>query len=158
MDLESKKSELRKKFLALRKFFSERERQSASKEIAEKLIELKEVKSASVILSYKCIGSEVDLDAFNCELEKSGKKINYPEKTVEQTRKNYDLVLVPGVAFDLRGYRLGRGGGFYDKLLPELKCTKIGIAFDMQVIEQLPHETHDAKVDFIITEKQLIRF
>ena len=65
-----------------------------------------------------------------------------------------DLILVPGVAFTRSGERLGRGGGFYDRLLASLPAPvcKIGVCFDSQVLHELPVEMHDQRVDSIITE------
>lgn len=62
-----------------------------------------------------------------------------------------DLVLVPGVAFDLGGRRLGRGAGYYDRLLSEVRGTTCGIAFDEQISGELPVEPHDRFVDCILT-------
>jgi 5-formyltetrahydrofolate cyclo-ligase len=62
-----------------------------------------------------------------------------------------DLVLVPGVAFDLRGNRLGRGKGFYDRLLAEISGVKCGIVFDEQLVKKVPIGKSDAPVDFILT-------
>jgi len=62
-----------------------------------------------------------------------------------------DLVLVPGVAFDLAGRRLGRGKGFYDRLLAQVSGHKCGVAFDLQVVDRLPEEPHDVRVDSIVT-------
>lgn len=62
-----------------------------------------------------------------------------------------DLILVPGVAFDLRGNRLGRGGGFYDRLLLETRGVKCGIAFNEQITGQVPVDAHDLQMDFILT-------
>lgn len=68
-----------------------------------------------------------------------------------------DLILVPGVAFTHRGARLGRGGGFYDRLLAALPAhtCKIGVGFDSQILPDLPVESHDQHVDFIATESGL---
>ena len=63
----------------------------------------------------------------------------------------FDLVLVPGMAFDLQGHRLGRGQGFYDRILAEASGVKCGVAYDFQLLETIPTEPHDAKVDFIFT-------
>jgi 5-formyltetrahydrofolate cyclo-ligase len=63
----------------------------------------------------------------------------------------FDLVLVPGMAFDLQGHRLGRGLGFYDRILAEASGVKCGVAYDFQLQETIPTEPHDAKVDFIFT-------
>ena len=64
--------------------------------------------------------------------------------------KQLDLILVPGVAFDRIGRRLGRGRGFYDRLLSSVTGTKCGVAFDFQVKEQLPEEPHDVRLDCIL--------
>jgi 5-formyltetrahydrofolate cyclo-ligase len=70
--------------------------------------------------------------------------------------KDLDLVLVPGVAFDSSGHRLGRGRGFYDRLLQNFTGGKIGIAFDEQMVEALPVETNDVKMDWMVTPTQRI--
>jgi 5-formyltetrahydrofolate cyclo-ligase len=62
-----------------------------------------------------------------------------------------DVVLVPGVAFDLRGRRLGRGAGYYDRLLIGVRGTTCGIAFDEQISGELPVEPHDIHVNCILT-------
>ena len=69
-----------------------------------------------------------------------------------------DLILAPGVAFDLRGYRMGYGAGYYDKLLPQIRpdCNVIGLAFDLQIVEELPVESHDQPMDSILTETRWI--
>lgn len=65
-----------------------------------------------------------------------------------------DLILVPGVAFSADGARLGRGGGYYDRLLASLPAhtCKMGVCFDSQVLPEFPVEPHDQHVDFIATE------
>lgn len=67
-----------------------------------------------------------------------------------------DWVLVPGVAFDTRGYRIGYGGGYYDRLLPLLRddAQRIAGAFELQVVEQVPSAPHDLAVDAIVTERR----
>jgi 5-formyltetrahydrofolate cyclo-ligase len=67
-----------------------------------------------------------------------------------------DLVLVPGVAFDLSGRRLGRGKGFYDRLLRTVSGTKCGVAFDQQIVAGLPAEPHDYAIDCILTPTRWI--
>ena len=65
--------------------------------------------------------------------------------------KQLDFILVPGIAFDLVGRRLGRGKGFYDRLLAEVPGHKCGVAFDVQIVADLPEEPHDVRVDSILT-------
>jgi 5-formyltetrahydrofolate cyclo-ligase len=67
------------------------------------------------------------------------------------------LIFVPGVAFDLNGHRLGRGKGFYDRLLANARGVKCGVAFDQQVVKAVPAEAHDIRMDFILTPTQCIR-
>ncbi|HTD88276.1 MAG TPA: 5-formyltetrahydrofolate cyclo-ligase, partial [Candidatus Binatia bacterium] len=62
-----------------------------------------------------------------------------------------DLVLAPGLAFALDRSRLGRGKGYYDRLLAELKAVKIGVCFDWQIVSAIPHDTHDVLMDHIVT-------
>jgi 5-formyltetrahydrofolate cyclo-ligase len=69
----------------------------------------------------------------------------------------FDLVLVPGMAFDIHGNRLGRGRGFYDRILAAASGVKCGVAYDFQLLEQIPVEPHDAKVDFIFTPTRCVR-
>ncbi|MEW6007289.1 MAG: 5-formyltetrahydrofolate cyclo-ligase, partial [bacterium] len=67
-----------------------------------------------------------------------------------------ELVIVPGVCFDKRGFRIGYGGGYYDRLLPLISCKKIGLAFSFQIIDEIPHTPNDVRVDKIITEDGVI--
>lgn len=67
-----------------------------------------------------------------------------------------DLVIVPGIAFDRKRNRLGRGKGYYDRLLNGHKCLKAGIAYSCQIIPELPAEPHDIKMDIIITPDEII--
>ena len=70
--------------------------------------------------------------------------------------KHLDLVLVPGLAFALDGRRLGRGGGFYDRLLPGVSGIKCGVAFDEQIASDIPVEPHDARVSYILTPSRWV--
>lgn len=69
-----------------------------------------------------------------------------------------DVILVPGLAFTRDGQRLGRGGGFYDRLLAQLpaRTMKLGVCFDSQIVERLPSEPHDQRVDAVATEREWI--
>ncbi len=67
------------------------------------------------------------------------------------------VVLIPGLAFAPRGYRLGRGKGFYDRTFENRSdVIKVGVAFESQITEELPIEPHDVKMDFIVTELRII--
>ncbi len=70
-----------------------------------------------------------------------------------------DLVVVPGVVFDRNGYRIGYGGGYYDRFIPRLSqnTTTVSLAFDMQLVDKIPTSEYDVAVQYIITEKELIK-
>lgn len=69
-----------------------------------------------------------------------------------------ELILVPGLAFDKHGNRLGQGGGFYDRFLPHITSgtITIGIAFDEQIVDSIPTGVHDKRVNYILTPSRLI--
>jgi 5-formyltetrahydrofolate cyclo-ligase len=69
-----------------------------------------------------------------------------------------DLVLVPGVAFDLTGHRLGRGKGHYDRLLASVTGIKCGVALDEQLVQRIPAEAHDIRMDCVLTPTQFLDF
>lgn len=69
-----------------------------------------------------------------------------------------DIAIIPGLAFDEKGVRLGSGQGYYDRFIPELPITtrKVALAFEEQIVPQIPTEPHDRHVDIIITNKRVI--
>ncbi|RZB34833.1 MAG: 5-formyltetrahydrofolate cyclo-ligase [Desulfobacteraceae bacterium Eth-SRB1] len=69
-----------------------------------------------------------------------------------------DIAIIPGVALDEKGGRIGSGEGYYDRLIPKLSATtrKVALAFESQIIQQVPLESHDRYVDIVITEKRII--
>lgn len=67
-----------------------------------------------------------------------------------------DMIIVPGIAFDRKMNRLGRGKGFYDRFLPDLKAKRVGVCFDFQLVDLVPTEKNDIKMDMIISENDLI--
>ena len=69
------------------------------------------------------------------------------------SRKN-TLMILPGLAFDVTGHRLGYGGGYYDRYLSKtgIECTKTAVAYSFQVIENVPYEEHDILIDYVITD------
>lgn len=154
--------------------------------ITKKLSQLAEFKKAGTILFYLPIHGEVDLRALFGKFALN-KKFILPrvkdEKTLhlfhidnlEDTEpgsfkipepklhlpgaaaSEIELALVPGIAFGKNGHRIGYGKGFYDRLLKKLGCPKIGIAYDFQMVENIPAERHDTPMDIIVTEKRILR-
>ena len=69
-----------------------------------------------------------------------------------------DIAIIPGVAFDEKGARIGSGFGYYDRLIPKLPITtrKVALAFEDQIVQQVPMQSHDKHVDIVITDKRVI--
>lgn len=91
--------------------------------------------------------SRLELGAFHIE-EPTGNNSISPE--------DLELIVVPAVAYDRSGNRLGRGKGFYDRLLNETKATKIGVGFDFQLLDSVPVEQHDVRMDMVISPQGCI--
>lgn len=67
-----------------------------------------------------------------------------------------DLIIIPGIAFDRKMNRLGRGKGYYDRFLHQTKIPRVGVCFDIQLKEHIPSESHDIKMDYIISENEIL--
>ncbi|MDE5869482.1 MAG: 5-formyltetrahydrofolate cyclo-ligase, partial [Muribaculaceae bacterium] len=173
------KSEIRKKIKAMRSMLLDSERMSAADEVFEKLEKTAAFLLADKILMYHSLPDELSTHRFldkwhgrksfylprvngvNLEilpydesrLELGAFHIEEPtgDNTVEP--EEIELVVVPAVAYDKAGNRLGRGRGFYDRLLASTKATKVGIGYEFQLVEEIPVEPHDIKMDMVITQK-----
>lgn len=88
-------------------------------------------------------------------------KIPEPTEELCRTRllppEEIDTILLPGSVFDERGGRFGYGGGYYDRLLARIPAaTRIGLAFDLQIVEKAPLSAHDQLLDLVVTESRII--
>lgn len=92
----------------------------------------------------------------NLEDEPYGIKQPAGDKTIDADE--VDLAIIPGVAFDRKGVRLGYGKGVYDKLLSKSKAICVGLAYQFQIVDRLPKEKHDLPIDAVITEENIYRF
>ncbi len=89
------------------------------------------------------------------DLEKGSFNILEPKLHLKKAPlKNLDLALIPGVVFFDNGHRIGYGKGYYDRLLKKTSCLKIGVAYEFQIVKNIPGEKHDTPMDMIITEKK----
>jgi len=79
------------------------------------------------------------------------------EQTTAMDREEFDLIIVPGVCFAKNGFRIGYGGGYYDRYLPGAAAVTAALAYSFQVVDDIPVEEHDVPVEFIITDKGVIR-
>lgn len=180
------KKEIRKQMLQIRENIPEPEKKIKNKKITQLFIRFLQEKKVSSVLLYASFGSEVETwQIFKYCVEHSIKtaypKVNREKKELElywvnsfdELKPGYKSILeptfckrasiqdigiiaVPGVAFDEQCFRVGYGGGFYDKLLLQKKGLSIGLAFEEQIVECLPKESHDQKVDLIITDRRVI--
>lgn len=82
--------------------------------------------------------------------------IEEPEGSDTVNVNEIELIVVPAVAYDKKGNRVGRGKGYYDRLLSESKATKIGVGYDFQLVDDIDAEPHDIAVDVVITESNHI--
>ena len=92
------------------------------------------------------------------DLETGPMGIALPRRREPVETAEIDLALVPGLAFDVAGQRLGRGGGFYDRFLPGLRreASTVGVCFGLQRVPQVPSEKHDARVEWLATASDVV--
>ena len=175
----NEKKQLRKQILSLRDSLSIEERKSLSRDICNQLLPYLENKN---ILSYSPTASEADLSFINenCDVAyphilsrgimEALKPVNHsfitntygikepePHSSLPVDKTDLDIILVPCVAFDEKKYRLGHGGGYYDRYLKDFHGLKIGIAYELQKVKEVPTEEHDVPLDLIITEKKIYK-
>jgi 5-formyltetrahydrofolate cyclo-ligase len=160
------------------------ERRARSEKLLARLMELATWQAARRVAVFAPLPTEPDLDLLWANDGLHGKECAYPRiagaemclwrvrgpedlqpgrwglrepaltATAPMALAEFDLVLVPGLAFDGFGARLGRGGGFYDRLLAEKPATTIalGMAFAFQIVPAIPLAQHDAKMDVVLTD------
>jgi 5-formyltetrahydrofolate cyclo-ligase len=101
-----------------------------------------------------------EISDMESNLEKGAYGILEPKKETARRIEPQliDLVVVPGVAFDMKKNRIGYGAGYYDRFLKKVgkDCVKIAVAFELQIVDKIPFEVHDFPMDMIITEKRII--
>ena len=115
-----------------------------------------EIDITNVLIGYKqlttsyLVSSDIELCLYKEPFIQNALNILEPENPIKI--KEVDVFLVPGVAFTTSGKRLGRGGGYYDKLLSKYPDTlKIGITFNERIMQDLPTESHDISMDYVFT-------
>ena len=181
-ELVTRKRALRKELNQRQCSLSNEYKKEASLEIAKRVFESKEYQEAKTIFIYCGTSNEVDTSIIIRDALKNGKHVALPKilslgimetleiKSMEEliperhgilepkedSRKispeEIDLALIPCLGFSRDGYRIGYGGGFYDRFLPNGNFAKIIIAFDQMSVESMPVGAFDHKVDKIITE------
>ena len=183
------KDTIRNKILNQRKEMSVEEVNKKSVLIQERLYATQHYDSARTIMTYVDIQNEVETRSIISRALQEGKNIVVPvcgpdysllpikidsfdelesgtmgileprkRKSIVEARK-LDLILVPGIAFDREGNRLGYGLSYYDRFMENLSpsTVTIALAYEFQVVPQVPVEGHDQKVNMIITENEIIK-
>lgn len=176
------KQQMRELIVQKRRILSAEDRREQSAAILEQLEQMQCFREAKTVLLYYPINNEVDvLPLFkkykhtktlllpvshrremtvspyegNDKMHRG--KFHIPEPTTPAYEGEIDLIVVPAVAFDKTGLRLGRGGGYYDKFLKKhARAMLIGVGYDFQLVDQVPAERHDQKVHHIILPSQTI--
>lgn len=172
------KQELRTQIRATKRQHTSEQLADFSKNICDKILSMPIYQSAHTILLYSPLNDEVDVFSIVNDAYRNGKTVLLPKvvgddlelhiyKGVESLERGafgilepmgevffdynqIELAIVPGMAFDKAGHRLGRGKGYYDRLLPRLKnAYKIGVCFPFQFLNEIPSEAHDVRMDYV---------
>lgn len=105
------------------------------------------------------VGDNIEFRKYNPDIEFTRSSYGIgeqPEGEIFNSGQKVDLVIVPGVAFDRHLNRLGRGKGFYDRFLSSTKATKMGVCFDFQLLDKVPTDQNDIKMDTLVSENDFI--
>jgi 5-formyltetrahydrofolate cyclo-ligase len=185
---EHAKRELRARMRSVRGVLPQSARDERSAAAIARALQLPELSAARTIVGFCAIQKEVDPAALLEQLRAQGKRTGLPRVVGEQLQlhayadaselvpgsfavneppetapridpADVDVVLVPGLAFDERGHRLGYGRAFYDRLLPSMpRAFRVGIAYDFQLVMELPNDAHDIPMHCLISDKRCLRF
>jgi 5-formyltetrahydrofolate cyclo-ligase len=178
--MQKHKQKLRKNLLNQRQALSHSQWQEKSQQICDRVQSLSLFKEAKTVLAYFSFRQEPDLSSlFNFPVQwgfprcverslvwhlwQAGETLQIGKYGISEplttapkiTPQEVDLIIVPTVACDRRGYRLGYGGGFYDRLLNSsewLNIPTVGVVFDFAYLSQLPVDSWDLKLNYICTE------
>ena len=180
MDKSEEKKLLRREIRLRKALMSDAEKASAAVSVAAQVEALVQYADAQTILAYCAIPDEVGTSELIAHAYACGKTVALPVVVGDclelrkydpaKLRPGYrgilepsddaervspsevDLAIVPGMAFDPHGHRLGRGGGFYDRLIPQLHCPLVGICFSCQLVPSIPLEPFDLPVNLVISD------
>lgn len=179
MDKSEEKKLLRREIRARKSMLSDEEKTAAAAMVAARVEALPEYLAAHTVLAYCALpdelptadiiarasacktvvlpvvkGESLELRCYEPEHLKEGYKgiLEPSDEATAVSPADIDIAIIPGMAFDAEGHRLGRGGGFYDRLIPQLHCPLVGIGFACQLVSSVPVEPFDRSLDFVITD------
>ncbi len=186
--MERTKEQVRRELQARREALSASEREERSAAIRDRLTGMDYLEEADTVFLYIAIDNEVDTRPLLDDLLESGRQVAVPvvkgeemaasllqdtaelepgpfdvPQPAEQYRRaldpvDIDLSLVPGVAFDEHGNRIGRGEGYYDRFLADAGGVAVGLAYEFQVVDRIDPDPWDVAVDGVVTENQGIGY
>lgn len=182
-DTDDMKSALRRRALAARAAMSPAARELAGQAVTERLLALPEVRTARVVAAYVGVGTEVPTVPFCDALRAASVRVLLPllrpdrgldwgtydgllvagpydlrePPSRDGSLAEADVVVVPGVAYDSAGGRLGRGGGSYDRALATVTVPVVGVGLDAEVVDAVPMAPHDRRVDVVVTPTRVVR-
>jgi 5-formyltetrahydrofolate cyclo-ligase len=181
--LSREKREFRRRMKALRDGLDPDERAASAERIVERLLALPEVQDATTVSAYFAFGSEIPTVDLLASLDGEGRRIalplvrhgemtmvsyrlgdalamsaygaNEPAAGAEVLPTDVDVFITPGLAFDRLGFRLGYGGGFYDRYFRRARpdALRLGVCYSAQLVEEVPSGPSDEPVDRIVTEE-----
>jgi 5-formyltetrahydrofolate cyclo-ligase len=178
------KRELRTRMQSIRKLLPDGSTQERSGRACAAVCALEEFAAARIVAGYIAMRKELDVSAVLVAAAESGKQVVLPRIALDGLEfhlhvpgqplvendwgvlepdpnatkvaiADIDLMLVPALALDLRGYRIGYGKGFYDHVLPQLaRGHAVGMVYDFQLLAEVPEEAHDQRVHRIVTDQR----
>jgi 5-formyltetrahydrofolate cyclo-ligase len=181
------KRELRSRMRSVRSVLPPSAREERSRAAAQRVMELAQYVGAKTIVGYSAIQKEIDPAQLLAAARERGATVGLPRVDDERLElhafadvseleegafgvlepvasapiiapSSVDLVIVPGLAFDGRGHRLGYGRAFYDRMLPNMpQAFRVGFAYDFQVLMELPIDEHDVPMHVVVTDSQVLR-
>ncbi|MDE6176295.1 MAG: 5-formyltetrahydrofolate cyclo-ligase [Paramuribaculum sp.] len=178
-----KKDDIRRKVAACKSLLSSEDKERAADALFARIEQMAAFMMADNILVYHSLPDElpthrfidrwhgrknfylprvngVNLDIFpydRTRLHLGAFRIEEPDGDIPTPLSEIELIIVPGIAFDRNGRRVGRGKGFYDRLLRDSTATKVGIGYDFQFIaDDIESESHDVDMDIVVTENRCV--
>lgn len=181
------KKQLRGELLRLRRETPRQQKQAIDRQICQHVINSPEYRQAQTIFAYWSTDEEIDTHAILADARQRGKRVCVPkclkghrmiarqicseadlteqtfgilepgEQCPEIAPEEIDLCLVPALACDASGIRLGYGGGFYDRFLPQTAACRMVLCAQERFLQQIPAEQHDMHCDCVVTENEVMR-
>jgi 5-formyltetrahydrofolate cyclo-ligase len=185
-DILARKAALRRQLRAARAAIPPEDRARMARAVEERLFALPALQGARTVLVFDAFGSEVPTQGIIDRLRREGRRVLLPfleggEMLAAEARPDdplvptsygprepsdrtpvdpaeVDVVVVPGLAFDRQGHRIGYGAGYYDRYLARLpaRALRVGIGFHLQLVDALPHHADDQPVDVVVTDRETV--